>query len=94
MAGVHFSGRKSVEKVGKSAAVPCASSRPGGGKQARKGQERPRGGAGPQGLAGQSPRGGAGPRGLAGQSHKQHHRTWGAGDHCRGLTVSLEKAQG
>lgn len=80
MAGVHFSGRKSVEKVGKSAAVPCASSRRGGGKQARKGQERPRGGAGPQGLAG--------------QSHKQHHRTWGAGDHCRGLTVSLEKAQG
>lgn len=80
MAGVHFSGRKSVEKVGKSAAVPCASSRRGGGKQARKEQQRPTGGAVPQGLAG--------------QSHKQHHRTWGAGDHCGGLTVSLEKAQG
>lgn len=80
MAGVLFSGRKSVEKAGKSAAVPCASSRRGGGKQARKEQWRQRDGAVLQGLAG--------------QSHKQHPRTQGAGDHCRGLTVSLEKARG
>ena len=80
MAGVLFSGRKFMEKVGKSAAVLCASSRRGGGKQARKEQRRQRGGAVPQGLAA--------------QSHKQHPRTRGAGDHCRGLTVSLEKARG
>lgn len=47
MAGVLFSGRKSVEKVGKSAAVPSASSRRGGGKQARKEPRRQRGGAAP-----------------------------------------------
>lgn len=80
MAGVLFSGRKSVEKVGKSAAVLCASSRRGGGKEARKEQQRQRGGSVPQGLAG--------------QSHKQYRPTRGAGDHCRGLTVSLEKARG
>lgn len=35
MARVHFSGRKAMEKVGKSAAVPRSSSRWGEGKQSR-----------------------------------------------------------
>lgn len=64
MARVYFSGRRSLEKVGKSATVPCASSR-------REKESKPA-----KSNRGEEAREQC--KSFLGKSHKQHHWSWGA----------------